>query len=68
MPPAVGHGGRHLIGDARMALEFTPLHPLFAAEVGGIDLRRPLDEATVAALDAAMDRYALLVFRDQPMT
>jgi alpha-ketoglutarate-dependent 2,4-dichlorophenoxyacetate dioxygenase len=51
-----------------MALEFTPLHPLFAAEVGGIDLRRPLDEATVAALDAAMDRYALLVFRDQPMT
>ncbi len=29
-----------------MTLRFTALHPLFAAEVGGIDLRRPLDPAT----------------------
>jgi len=51
-----------------MALEFKPLHPLFAAEVSGVDMRRPLDAATIAALDAAMDRYAVLVFRDQPMS
>lgn len=50
-----------------MALTLKPLHPLFAAEAGGVDLRQPLDAADVAAIDAAMDRYAVLVFRDQPM-
>ena len=50
-----------------MSLTLKPLHPLFAAAVDGVDLRQPLDAATVAAIDAAMDRYAVLVFRDQPM-
>ena len=50
-----------------MALTLKPLHRLFAAEADGVDLRQPLDAATVEAIDAAMDRYALLVFRDQPM-
>jgi len=43
------------------------LHPLFAAEVSGIDVGRPLDAATVAALNAAIDRYAVLVFRGQTL-
>lgn len=51
-----------------MPLTLTPLHPLFAAEATGVDMRRPLDAATIAAIDAAMDRYAVLVFRDQPMS
>ena len=51
-----------------MTPRFEPLHPLFAAEVTEIDMRRPLDAATIAALDAAMDQYAVLVFRGQPMT
>ena len=50
-----------------MTLRFEPIHPLFGAEVSGIDLKTPLAPATVAAIDAAMDRYAVLVFRDQPM-
>lgn len=48
-----------------MALTFKALHPLFAAQVSGIDLKRPLDEASIAEIDAAMDQYAVLVFRDQ---
>ena len=48
-----------------MPIAFTPLHPLFAAEAGGVDIKSPLDPATIAAIDAAMDRYAVLVFRDQ---
>lgn len=48
-----------------MALEFTPLHPLFAAEVSGIDLRQTPDPDLCAEIDRAMDRYAVLVFRDQ---
>ena len=47
-----------------MPIAFTPLHPLFAAEAGGVDIKSPLDPATIAAIDAAMDRYAVLVFRD----
>jgi alpha-ketoglutarate-dependent 2,4-dichlorophenoxyacetate dioxygenase len=51
-----------------MALAFRPLHPLFAAEAGPIDLRRVSDRETLAAIRAGMDRYAVLVFRDQPFT
>jgi len=42
------------------------LHPLFAAEAGAIDLRRLADRATLEEIRAAMDEYAVLVFRDQP--
>src|SRR5919201_837388 len=51
-----------------MALEFRPLHPLFAAEVAAIDLRRVEDRATLDAIRAGMDRYAVLVFRGQTFT
>jgi alpha-ketoglutarate-dependent 2,4-dichlorophenoxyacetate dioxygenase len=50
-----------------MPLELRPLHPLFAAAASGVDLRRPLDAATVRAIESAMDRHAVLVFRDQPL-
>lgn len=49
-----------------MALAFRRLHPLFAAEAGAIDLRRLADRATLEEIRAAMDEYAVLVFRDQP--
>lgn len=48
-----------------MALDFRPLHPLFAATVEGIDLRRPVDAATAATIDRAMNDFAVLVFRGQ---
>ena len=51
-----------------MALEFNSLTPQFGASASGVDLRRPLDAASIAAIDAAMDRYAVLVFRDQPLS
>ncbi len=51
-----------------MSLTLKSLHPLFAAEAGGVNLAKPLDAATIAAIDAAMDTYAVLVFRDQPLT
>ncbi len=50
-----------------MPLEFRPLHPLFAAEASGVDLCRPIGNDVAAEIEAAMDRYALLVFRDQPL-
>src|SRR4051812_21349771 len=50
-----------------MTLKLKPLHPLFAAEASGVDLRKPLDEQAVREIDAAMDRHAVLVFRGQPL-
>jgi alpha-ketoglutarate-dependent 2,4-dichlorophenoxyacetate dioxygenase len=48
-----------------MTLVFTPLHPLFAAEAGAIDLRTA-DADTLEQIRRGMDRYAVLVFRNQP--
>jgi alpha-ketoglutarate-dependent 2,4-dichlorophenoxyacetate dioxygenase len=48
-----------------MPFDIRPLHPLFAAEVSGVDLRQPANAALVAEIDAAMDRYAVVVLRDQ---
>jgi alpha-ketoglutarate-dependent 2,4-dichlorophenoxyacetate dioxygenase len=47
------------------ALTTNPLHPLFAAEMHGADLRAPPPQELVAAVEAAMDRYAVLVIRGQ---
>ena len=51
-----------------MPVEFRPLHPLLAAEAGAIELRRVEERATLDAIRAGMDRYAVLVFRDQPFS
>lgn len=51
-----------------MALTFTPLHPLFAAEVHGIDLRQTPSANEVDAINQAMNQYAVLVFRGQPIS
>jgi alpha-ketoglutarate-dependent 2,4-dichlorophenoxyacetate dioxygenase len=45
-----------------------PLHPVFVGEVSGVDTTRPLTPDEVAAIEAGMDRYAVLVYRDQKLT
>jgi alpha-ketoglutarate-dependent 2,4-dichlorophenoxyacetate dioxygenase len=49
-------------------MRFVPVNPEFVAEVADIDLAAPLDAAAAAAIHAGMDRYAVLVFRNQPLT
>lgn len=51
-----------------MTLAIRDLTPGFVGEVSGIDITAPLDPAQVAALEAGMDRYAVLVFHDQQLT
>lgn len=51
-----------------MQLSFSPLHPTFVAEVSAVDLRQVHDRETLDAIRAGMDRYGVLVFRDQPFT
>jgi alpha-ketoglutarate-dependent 2,4-dichlorophenoxyacetate dioxygenase len=43
----------------------TQLHPVFVAEATGVDLRHPLDRDEFLEITAALDRHAVLVFRDQ---
>ena len=49
-------------------LSIRQIHPVFVGEVLGADLTRPLSPADVATIEAGMDRYAVLVFRDQDIT
>ena len=48
-----------------MALTFRLLHGHFAAEAGALDLRRVEDRRTLDEIRAGMDKYAVLVFREQ---
>ncbi|MBP8308606.1 MAG: TauD/TfdA family dioxygenase [Burkholderiaceae bacterium] len=51
-----------------MPLHFTPLSQYFAAEVSAVDLRAVHDRDTLEQIRAGMDRYGVLVFRDQAFT
>jgi alpha-ketoglutarate-dependent 2,4-dichlorophenoxyacetate dioxygenase len=44
-----------------------PNRPGFVGEVSGIDLRRDIDHDTAAAIEAGIDRFAVLVFHDQTL-
>jgi alpha-ketoglutarate-dependent 2,4-dichlorophenoxyacetate dioxygenase len=51
-----------------MTIAIRQIHPVFVGEVSGVDIARPLTPDEVAAIEAGMDRYAVLVFRDQKLT
>src|SRR6266545_4960227 len=48
-----------------MTVKTRQIGPCFAAEVEGIDMRKPLTAEEVAAVHAGMDEFAVLVFHDQ---
>jgi alpha-ketoglutarate-dependent 2,4-dichlorophenoxyacetate dioxygenase len=51
-----------------MPLSIRPLHPVFAGEVTGMDTRRLLGPDDVAAIEAGMDEFAVLVFPGQELS
>ena len=51
-----------------MPLRLDPVTEDFAAMARGVDLSRPVDDETLQAIVAAMDKYAVLVFRDQDLS
>jgi alpha-ketoglutarate-dependent 2,4-dichlorophenoxyacetate dioxygenase len=48
-----------------MSITITDLTPGFVGEVSGIDITQPLTRPRVAALEAGMDRYGVLIYHDQ---
>jgi alpha-ketoglutarate-dependent 2,4-dichlorophenoxyacetate dioxygenase len=51
-----------------MSIELTSLHPTLGAEVRGVDLTLPVEAAVFAEIEAAFNRYGILVFPEQPVT
>jgi alpha-ketoglutarate-dependent 2,4-dichlorophenoxyacetate dioxygenase len=50
-----------------MTVTTRQIGPCFAAEADGVDLTKPLSEDEIAAIHDGMNRYAVLVFHDQPL-
>ncbi len=50
-----------------MSITVTPVQPHFVAEISGLDLAQPLKPADRDAIEAAINRYAVVVFRGQTL-
>jgi taurine dioxygenase len=55
------------MSDTLTGLDIRPLSDALGAEIRGIDLSKPLDDATVAAIEAAWQEHIVLLFRDQDL-
>jgi len=51
-----------------MSITIAGAKPDFFGEVSGVDITQPLSAEQVAAIEVGMDRYAVLVFHDQPLS
>jgi len=51
-----------------MSISVTPMSPACGAEISGLDLREPLDAATVKEIEDAFHEHVVLVFRGQDIT
>lgn len=50
------------------SLSVRPLSPALGAEIVGVDLSKPLDSATVAAIRSAWTEHLVLLFRNQTLS
>jgi alpha-ketoglutarate-dependent 2,4-dichlorophenoxyacetate dioxygenase len=51
-----------------MAIEVIPLHRCLGAELRGVNLTRPVMPEVFAKIEAAFNRYGILVFPEQPLS
>src|SRR5438132_6029301 len=51
-----------------MTVSIRQLHPHFFGEVTGVDLRKPLTSPEAKDIEAGMDKYAVLLFRNQDVS
>lgn len=64
--PSSLFAGRAAGADYRR-VAVAPLAGALGAEISGVDLRRPLDDATVAEIRRALIEHLVVFFRDQPL-
>lgn len=51
-----------------MTLTIKPLSKHLGGEASGVDLSQSLTQDMIDAINAGMDQYGMLVFRNQPLT
>ena len=51
-----------------MSIEIIPTGAAIGAEIRGVDLARPIDHETLAAIEHAYNDHAVIFFRDQHIT
>lgn len=51
-----------------MTVAIKQIHPVFVGEVSGVDLTKPLSREEAVTIEEGMNRYGVLVFRDQNIT
>jgi taurine dioxygenase len=51
-----------------MPISVEPLSPALGAAITGVDLRKPLGDADIKAVNDAFDKYVVVVFRDQDLS
>jgi alpha-ketoglutarate-dependent 2,4-dichlorophenoxyacetate dioxygenase len=51
-----------------MAITVVPVTPSFAAEIGDVDLSRPIHPVDIEAIKDAFPKYAVLIFPDQQLS
>ena len=49
-------------------IHVTPLNPVIGAEIHGVDLSKPLGEATFKEIEAALLQHLVIFFRDQDLS
>jgi taurine dioxygenase len=68
----IAYNGSATIGERQMLamadrVEARPVSGALGAEIEGVDLAGPLDDATIAALRAALLEHIVIFFRDQKL-
>jgi alpha-ketoglutarate-dependent 2,4-dichlorophenoxyacetate dioxygenase len=51
-----------------MTIKLSPLHPMFGADVEGIDLLQPISDAAFSTIQMGLDRFGMLVFKGSTLT
>ena len=51
-----------------MPMKIIPTGAVLGAEIAGVELSRPIDDATFAAIERAYDEYGVIFFRGQSIT
>ena len=57
-----------MLAERTQAVTVTKLHPMIGAEIGGVDLSRPLDKDTLRQVMDAWHEHSVLLFRDQNLS
>jgi alpha-ketoglutarate-dependent 2,4-dichlorophenoxyacetate dioxygenase len=68
LPNEAGRTARGFTEKNAMTVTIRQLGKHFFGEVSGVDLRKPLTPQEATDIEAGMDKYAVLLFRDQNIT